>query len=162
MRELLSLVLLLALAAPAAAVEYAIEVSTAAVSELSFEGETIHAFQVTLPEGLDTARLLKASLSVLAGPPAGSEEDFVEVQVAQWQDGAPVIPADKARLISLGVERARATAIQLDLRPIVESWSGGTLDLVLGKLSEDCWGEPQVAALDAGDGIFCVLHLVTE
>jgi hypothetical protein len=99
----------------------------------------------------------------MVGPAAGSEDDFVEVQVAEWRDGAPVTPAQKTRPVSLGFETTRPTAIQLDIRPIVAEWNGGgAMVLTLGKLSADCWGEPQVVALDTGGQIYCTLHLVTE
>jgi len=163
MRTLFALMLLLALAGLAAAEEFVIEVPMAAVTEVTYDGSTVQRFQVSLPEGLDGSTLLKASLRVMAGSGVDSEDDFVEVQVAEWRAGEPVIPAQKARPVSLGFEATRPATIQLDIRPILADWSGGEpLDLVLGKLSEDCWGDPQITALDAGAGVLCVLNLVTE
>ncbi|MBM4118608.1 hypothetical protein FJ251_12905 [bacterium] len=163
MRTLLLLALLLASLSTAGAEEFLIEVPTTAVTAIAYHGGTAHRFQVSLPEGLTESTLLKATLHVVAGPAAGSQDDFVEVQVAEWRDGAPVVPAQKVRPITLGFETNRPVEIHLDLRPILADWTGGaSLDLAVGKLTGDCWGDPQVAPLEPGQQGFCKLHLVTE
>lgn len=163
MRTLLSLIAILASLSPAAAAEFVIQVPTAAITEATYNGSTIQRFQVSLPEDLAESTLIKASLWIKAGPAADSQDDFVEVQVAEWRDEAPVVPAQKARPVTLGFETNRPVEIRLDIRPILADWTGGgALDLVLGKLSADCWGEPQVAPLEPGQQGFCRLHIVTE
>ena len=163
MRTLISLALLLASLSTAGAEEFVIEVPTTAVTAFAYNGGTAHRFQVSLPEGLAEGTLLKATLHVVAGPAAGSQDDFVEVQVAEWRDGVPVVPAQKARPITLGFETNRPVEIHLDLRPVLANWAGGaTLDLAVGKLTADCWGDPQVVSLEPGQQGFCRLHLVTE
>jgi hypothetical protein len=144
----LSLIAMLATIASAGAATITMDIENTDLGAVGHQGRTLVLYELELPDAVAAADLLGATLTLRVRT-VQAEDGFLELEVAEWLDGAPVLPSRKERYVSEAVPASEASTLRLDLTPILCEALAAERDevtLAIGDISGSALGSLTVLA----------------
>jgi hypothetical protein len=162
MRHIIFVLVAILVPALAAAAETQITVSTQSVGIVTHDGRSLEIFTMDLDD-LTAGDLLEASLELKVRPEAPAGARFVEVQVAAWVTGEPIVPAGRSGYVAeITADRGEDTAVFLDITPILADaleTMNGEPSLVVGAIDEETLPGATVIPWDQGQGVWGIVRI---